>query len=95
MIQLKKTDPERMGTVLYVLLEVIRHVGILLLPFMPETMDRLLDQLGVASDRRNFLCLSGPFNLVPGTVLPPPQGLFPRIVEVDFPVGIEINHAGK
>ncbi len=34
---LRKTDPERMATVLYVLAEVIRHLAVLAQPFMPES----------------------------------------------------------
>ena len=44
---LRKTDPVRMATVLRVLLETLRVVGILLQPFMPDTMAKLLDQLGI------------------------------------------------
>jgi methionyl-tRNA synthetase len=77
---LKKTDPERMGTVLRVLLEAIRAVGILLQPFMPETMAKLLDQLGVAPEDRQWAALTAP--LAEGAALPAPFGIFPRYVEV-------------
>jgi len=78
---LKKTDPARMETVLYVLAETIRHLAILIQPFMPDTMSRLLDQLAIPADKRSFAALGEPGKLVPGVALPPPQGLFPRIVE--------------
>jgi methionyl-tRNA synthetase len=78
---LKKTDIARMGTVLFVLAETIRSVAIVLQPFMPDTMSRLLDQLAVPADQRDFAALGDAGRLVPGTPLPPPQGLFPRIVE--------------
>ncbi len=76
---LRKTDPARMATVLYVLAETIRHLGILLQPVMPQTMARLLDQLVVAPEDRSFEALARP--LVAGTLLPAPQGIFPRFVE--------------
>ena len=46
---LAKTDDrrERLGTVLYNLLEAIRFAAIALKPFLPETSDRMLAQLGV------------------------------------------------
>jgi methionyl-tRNA synthetase len=44
---------------------------------MPEAMSRLLDQLGQPEDLRDFAALDQP--LVPGTDLPAPQGVFPRI----------------
>ena len=76
---LRKTDPERMGTVLYVLAEVIRHLAILTQPFVPTAAGRLLDQLAVAPDARDFAALGAA--LTAGTVLPKPEGVFPRIVE--------------
>ena len=76
---LKKTDPVRMQTVLYVLACVLRTVAILLQPFMPDSMGKLLDQLGVAPEARQIAALDAP--LAEGTALPAPVGLFPRIVE--------------
>jgi methionyl-tRNA synthetase len=79
---LRKTDPSRMATVLYVLAETLRHLGILTQPFMPDAAARLLDQLAVAPDQRSFADLGpGRGALVAGTPLPPPVGLFPRYVE--------------
>ena len=77
--KLRKTDPARMATVLYVGAEVVRHLAILTQPVMPDTMARLLALLDVAEDARDVDALSAP--LVPGTALPKPQGVFPRFVE--------------
>ncbi|MFN8759676.1 MAG: methionine--tRNA ligase, partial [Tagaea sp.] len=76
---LRKTDPARMATVLYALMETLRRVGLLLQAYMPGTMAKLLDQLAVPADKRD----AGAWDeaLVPGTALPAPQGLFPRHVE--------------
>ena len=77
--KLRKEDPVRMATVLYVLAECIHHLAILTQPFMPEASSKLLDQLGIAEDRRAFDAISGEESmLVPGTELPKPQGVFPR-----------------
>jgi methionyl-tRNA synthetase len=76
---LRKTDPARMATVLYVLVETLRGVGLVLQPFMPESMGKLLDQLAVPADARDFAALGRA--LVPGTALPPPSGIFPRHVD--------------
>jgi len=78
---LKKTDPARMGTVLYVVAETLRHVAILLQPFMPDIMGKLLDQLAVPKDAWAFACLEPGHELKPGTPLPAPEGVFPRYVE--------------
>jgi methionyl-tRNA synthetase len=76
---LKKTDVVRMGGVLRVLAEVIRAIATVLQPFMPDSMERMLDQLSVPADARSFASLSVP--LTGGVVLPAPQGIFPRYVE--------------
>jgi len=73
---LRKTDTKRMATVLYVLSEVIRHLAILVQPVVPGAAATLLDQLAVPADRRDFAALASP--LTPGTVLPKPEGIFPR-----------------
>ena len=84
---LRKTDPQKMAGVLYTLMEVLRHLAILLQPFMPQSCERLLDQLGVSKDARDFDKLNpgehwrDQNSLVPGTALPAPQGVFPRHVE--------------
>ena len=78
---LKKTDPARMQTVLYVLAETVRCVAILLQPFMPDSMSAMLDQLGVPKDQRDFTALNSEASLKAGTPLPAPSGIFPRFVE--------------
>jgi methionyl-tRNA synthetase len=77
---LKKTDPARMNTVLYVLAETVRHLAILIQPFMPQACGRLLDYLAIADSDRNFAALESR-KLAPGTRLPAPEILFPRYVE--------------
>jgi methionyl-tRNA synthetase len=76
----KKTNPERMETVLYVTAEVTRQIAILVQPVMPESAGKLLDQLGAAPDARDFTALGPEGRLAPGTELPPPSPVFPRHV---------------
>ena len=76
---LAKTDPVRRDTVLWVLAETIRRVTMLVQPFMPASTAKILDQLGVAQADRAFAAFDT--ELVPGTGLPKPQGVFPRYVE--------------
>ncbi len=76
---LRKTDLGRMGVVLRVLADVLRGVGTVLQPFMPGSMGRLLDQLGVDAEMRDFAALGNA--VADGTVLPAPQGIFPRYVQ--------------
>jgi len=75
---LKKTDPERMGTVLYVTAEVVRQIGILLQPFMPASCEKLLDLVASPADKRDFAALGEAGRLVPGTPLEAPKPVFPR-----------------
>lgn len=82
---LKKTDPPRMGSVLYHIAETVRRLAILCQPFMPLAMDKLLDQLAVPDDQRSFAALSPTIALQHGTILPSPTGVFPRFVEDKAP----------
>jgi methionyl-tRNA synthetase len=83
---LRKTDPARMRTVLWTLAEAIRHLAVLVQPFMPGAASRLLDQLALPADARGFATLGHEGGaLRPGTPLPPPQGIFPRHIEPEAP----------
>src|SRR5271166_4011087 len=76
---LRRTDPTRMAAVLRVLADVLRVIATVLQPFMPGSMARMLDQLGVAAEARQLADLATP--LTDRTALPAPQGVFPRYVE--------------
>jgi len=73
---LRRTDPPRMAVVLRVLADVLRVIATVLQPFMPGSMARLLDQLGVPPSARDLAALAAP--LPAGTSLPAPQAIFPR-----------------
>lgn len=76
---LKKTDPERMATVLYVTADTVRRLTIPMLAFVPGSAARLLDQLGIAEADRLLAAALQENQLTPGTELPVPQGVFARI----------------
>ena len=78
---LRKTDPDRLSDVLGVLLETIRQVAVLLQPFMPESAEKLLEQLAVRIDERNFNQIGGASRIVAGRKIDKPAGIFPRFVE--------------
>src|SRR5687767_583492 len=78
---LKKIDPARMATVLYVLAETVRHLAILAQPITPHATAKMLDQLAVPADARTFAALGEKGALKVGTSLPKPEGVFPRYVE--------------
>jgi len=74
--KLKKTDPERMNTVLYVLADAIRQIAIMAQAIMPESMDKLLSQMNVTE--RGFDQIGSDHRIAPGTEIPKPEGVFPR-----------------
>ncbi|MEM0898490.1 MAG: methionine--tRNA ligase [Pseudomonadota bacterium] len=73
---LRKSDTKRMGVVLYTVAETVRRLGLLLKPFMPEATDKLLDLVAVGEDARTLASFDD--QLVSGTALPKPIGVFPR-----------------
>ena len=77
---LRRSDPARMKTVLYTLVETLRQLAILVQPFVPGSAAKLLDQLAVPPAARDFAALAGA-PLAPGAQLPKPAGIFPRFVE--------------
>ncbi|MHB0954223.1 MAG: methionine--tRNA ligase [Allorhizobium sp.] len=80
---LKKTDPARMGTVLYVTAEVVRQIAILLQPIMPASSAKLLDLVAAPADARDFAHLGEAGRIAPGTPLEAPKPVFPRYVAPD------------
>src|SRR3954462_10557070 len=80
---LRKQDPARMGTVLYVTAEVLRAVGILAQPFVPEAAAKLLDLLAIPPDSRVLATVGPEHRLSAGTALPQPAPIFPRYIEAE------------
>jgi methionyl-tRNA synthetase len=78
---LRKTDPPRMETVLYTLAETIRVVALYVQPFMPDACTKILDQLSVAENARDFDSLGTALDA--GVALPKPAPVFPRFVVED------------
>jgi len=76
---LKKTDPARMETVLWVTAEVIRIVALLAQPVIPTSCGKLLDLLGQAPEDRSFAAVGK--RLAAGITLPAPTPVFPKWVE--------------
>ena len=77
----RKTDPDRMGTVLYVTAEVLRNITIMAQPAIPEAAGKMLDLLGVAPEARDFSFVGSGHRLPAGSRVPTPSVVFPRYVE--------------
>jgi methionyl-tRNA synthetase len=80
---LRKSDPARMNTVLYVTAEVLRAVGILAQPFVPTAAAKLLDLLAIAPEGRVIAVVGPEHRLAAGTALPQPAPIFPRYIEAE------------
>lgn len=68
---------ERLGTVLYNLLEAIRFIGVALAPFMPETSEKILNEIG--TEKRDLASLEAFGGLEAGKSVGEPVPLFARI----------------
>lgn len=79
---LKKTDPARMETVLGTLFICIAQLAIAALPVIPASATKLLDQMGIPENIRNFANAGSDWYATlaaSGFRIEQPQGLFPRI----------------
>ena len=74
---LKTFDTARMQTVLYILAEVIRIIGILLQPFVPNSASQILDYFNIK--QRSFDSLSKTNAIDAGTIIKKPKIIFHRI----------------
>ncbi len=72
-------DRPRLASVLYHLLEATRICGILLTPFMPESMDKLFTQIGAGPDCRTWESAGIWAALPEDTAVVKGENLFPRI----------------
>ncbi len=74
-----EANRDRLSYVMYQLLEATRVCGILLTPFMPESMDKLFDQIGVPPKARTWES-AGSWGHLPNEVsVTKGENLFPRI----------------
>ena len=80
---LRKSDPARMGDVLMTLVQCVHDLAIAIRPVVPASADRLLDQLGIAADARDFAALEHSTWLdelvAREFVIAQPTGIFPRL----------------
>lgn len=75
---LRKSDLERMQTVLWVLMETLRRIALQLQPVTPTISSHLLDQLAVPAECRTFAHLGPSDCISAGSLLPEPSIVVPR-----------------
>ena len=76
---LKKSNPERMSTILYNILNQIRSITILLYPVIPESASKVLDVLGVEKKEMNLKSIENSNFLKPGKLIKKLDILFKKI----------------
>lgn len=93
---MKKGEVARMRTVLFVLVETLRHVGIYLNPIMPQSSKLILDQLGIPVQYRTFpstqVSLATSNEVL--TVLTPTP-IFPKLFDPNVAANLVANPSGK
>jgi len=80
---LRKDDPERMEAVLMTLFRCVRSLAIAVRCVVPTSADRLLDQMGIPAEARDFAALEDTSWIAElvnsGFRLDKPEGIFPRL----------------
>jgi len=74
-----EANGKRLAHVLYNLLETARICGILLIPFMPESMEKLFVQVGVCESCRDWASAAEWGRLCDNATVVKGENLFPRI----------------
>jgi len=80
---LRKSDPDRMRAVLMTLFRCVVDLAIAVRPVVPGSIDRLLDQMGIPADARDYAALGDSERLsklvADGFRIEKPVGVFPRL----------------
>ncbi len=75
----KEGKTDRLATVMYTLAEGLRHVAVLITPFMPETSKKMAEQLGLLQNLLTWESIETYGGTVAGTKVNKLDALFPRI----------------
>jgi len=80
---LAKSDRGRLSTVMFHIVEVLKIISVLLWPFMPDTAEKIQDQLGLHKKGKDLLLrdLRQWATLRPTKIMKTASALFPRIEE--------------
>ena len=74
-----KTDPRKTATTLYIATELVRCIGILISPFMPDTATAIANQLNLSDVASMRWSDAGKLDLKPGHIIGKPTPLFHKI----------------
>lgn len=75
-----KIDRAKTATTLYLASQLVRSIGILILPFLPDTGKKIAEQLKLSSDQTSLRWSdAGKLELKPGHVIGEPKPLFHKV----------------
>ena len=75
----EESNAPRLGRVMYNLCEALRHVSIMLAPFLPDTSDKIAAVLGLSEEQRTWQSLDKWGVLCPTAEIGKTDPIFPRI----------------
>ena len=78
--KLRKTDERRMNDVLWILADTIRKIAIIVQPFMPDSSNKILDQLSIDIYEREYRYLDSKYAIKTNKINSP-SPIFPKIEE--------------
>jgi len=79
-----KNNPAKTATTLHLAAQLVRSIGILLSPFLPETSEKIAEQLNLAGVRAKWSD-AGKLDLKPGHVIGRPRPLFQKLTSFKKP----------
>ena len=75
----EESNAPRLGRVMYNLCEALRHISIMLAPFLPDTSDKIAAVLGLSEEQRTWQSLDKWGALCPTAEIGKTDQIFPRI----------------
>ena len=78
---LANKNKDRMGEILAIMTEVIRNIAIFLQPIIPESANKILNQLKIPNNERTFNFSCGKYRLSKNITIEKPYPVFPRYFE--------------
>ena len=75
----EESNAPRLGRVMYNLCEALRHISIMLAPFLPDTSDKIAAVLGLSEEQRTWQSLDKWGALCPTAEIGKTDTIFPRI----------------
>ena len=78
---LANKNKDRMGEILAIMTEVIRNIAIFLQPIIPESANKILNQLKIPDNERTFNFSCSKYRLSKNITIDKPYPVFPRYFE--------------